>query len=1219
MRVLKIELQNINSLKCDTPIVIDFEQPRFEDVGLFAITGPTGAGKTTLLDAITIALYRRVARFEKSSNNAKLEDVVSYGAATAMARVTFEALNTRYEAQWDIRLMSNAGKLLGKPVENVRLKNLTNGLIIAESKTLCDEKIIEISQLSYDQFLRSILLAQGEFAAFLSAKNSEKGLLLQQIAGDEIYRKIGETLKNRIFEEKELLKQIKSKINTDDLLSIEDVQSLKIEETQLIENQIILNAELRVLDDLLKKFELKENLQKQKLELETQKQKFSEDIEKSKDVFILLEKHEESEPISQDLKEVIRIENEIQHKLKRIGVIDAELADFDKKLIEANEIQLSTKNEYKEKEETAQKWQTILEKVTILDTNIKLKKELIAGKEQEILLKNNDYTALNQSFEKYNTDFKNLENSKLALQLYFDKNKQVDAIQRYFSNWNTQLTTRKANWERMMIVNSQKTLAIGTIEKNKTLKIELDKNLKIESEKLDLLNSEIKILQEFLNKSGLDNLVAQLGKLNNKKEMLLDLKLKSFNYNDLVASRTIMIEQQTSFAKKAEYCSTQIQRQEEEVVQYTAMLKDAEDLFEKDSYIISLEAERKKLKPGEACALCGSTEHPLVEKYEDLHIDESKKRLEERKTKLEKLKTDKKNQELELTKNDTELKNLRAQLQKIENELNDTYQKFSAHNSVFKIEEISIIENEIKVVDNEINTIGISIEKSQEHQKNKNNKEAELKLIENAIKAFELELIQLTSSVSNFENEILKYEDETETLRTNINEIERQLVVQLANCDLQLPEIEQTSQFLLQIESIIKNYTENSRKLVETENTIDQIAIEIKNVNKQISDKNDDIQLIKQVIENLTLEQNQLIGARNELLPTAISTDVKRAELQQEIEKANKALTNAIENIGNLKQLQTALQGEKTSIEQVQIANNELLKNNTILLNNKIELSSFASREELQLAILPDAVKTEYSQIRKELNENEIKIKTLSTKLESEQNALEIDLLTDLTSEEANIQKNRITEQKEKIQNRLGEITESFRKDALIKERNVEVVKKINAQESICVKWMKLMNILGGSQDAFNTYVQRLTLKNLIDFANFHLYKLNRRYSLQLNPTYKPGEELNFKLVDHYQADETRLVETSSGGEKFLISLSLALGLSDLASHNVSIGSLFIDEGFGTLDSNTLEIVISSLETLKAQGKMIGIISHVDSLKERIQVQIQVTKKNNGVSIVEIN
>jgi exonuclease SbcC len=178
---------------------------------------------------------------------------------------------------------------------------------------------------------------------------------------------------------------------------------------------------------------------------------------------------------------------------------------------------------------------------------------------------------------------------------------------------------------------------------------------------------------------------------------------------------------------------------------------------------------------------------------------------------------------------------------------------------------------------------------------------------------------------------------------------------------------------------------------------------------------------------------------------------------------------------------------------------------------------------------------------------------------------------------------------------------------------------EISKQELVVKKWNDLMNLLGGSKDAFNTYVQRLTLHNLIQLANVHLFKLNKRYSLRMDETYKPGEELYFKLIDHFQTDEARYVDTSSGGEKFLISLALALGLSDLASNNVSIDSLFIDEGFGTLDTQTLETVIATLETLQAQGKMIGIISHVDNLKERIHAQIRVVKKSHGVSEVEIN
>jgi len=108
-------------------------------------------------------------------------------------------------------------------------------------------------------------------------------------------------------------------------------------------------------------------------------------------------------------------------------------------------------------------------------------------------------------------------------------------------------------------------------------------------------------------------------------------------------------------------------------------------------------------------------------------------------------------------------------------------------------------------------------------------------------------------------------------------------------------------------------------------------------------------------------------------------------------------------------------------------------------------------------------------------------------------------------------------------------------------------------------------------------------------------------------------------MIDTYQADAVRSVNTLSGGESFLVSLALALGLSDLASHKTQIDSLFIDEGFGTLDAETLDIAITALENLQASGKMIGIISHVEALKERISTQIQVKKMSGGVSKIEVS
>ena len=252
------------------------------------------------------------------------------------------------------------------------------------------------------------------------------------------------------------------------------------------------------------------------------------------------------------------------------------------------------------------------------------------------------------------------------------------------------------------------------------------------------------------------------------------------------------------------------------------------------------------------------------------------------------------------------------------------------------------------------------------------------------------------------------------------------------------------------------------------------------------------------------------------------------------------------------------------------------------------------------------------------IKEKQLRLKAYRESNEKAKEDLEKSKAFEITEAESKLVLENLNKANKALLSEKGEIIQAFKKDKEIRDRNKEIYKKIVAQETVCNVWRALFKIIGNSKDAFNVYVQRLTLKHLLDLANVHLYKLNKRYSLKMEEAYKPKEELNFNLIDHYQTDQARLVDTSSGGEKFIISLALALGLSDLASKNVKIDSLFIDEGFGTLDKNTLETVISTLETLQSQGKMIGIISHVENLKERISTQIQITKKNNGVSVVDI-
>lgn len=1218
MKILKIELQNINSLKCETPIVIDFEHQRFEDVGLFAITGPTGAGKTTLLDAITIALYRKVPRFDKSGSPAKLEDVVSYGAATAMSRVNFEVLNQRYEAHWDIRLASSSGRLLGKPIETVRLKNLSDGQIIAETKTGCDDKIIEISKLNYDQFLRSVLLAQGEFAAFLSAKNSEKGLLLQQIAGDEIYRKIGETLKNRIFDERRILDQIKSRINTDDLLSEESTEHLKAEKVQLTKSIEQLNDDLKKTEDLLKVYEQRNKFELQKQKIEDEKNRLELERTQHAADFLQLERHEAAEPLQPTLSELNRLEKEIEQKSSRIQSLGLEIIKLTDELTSANEKAKTCKQKTGENEQAAIDWQPKLEKVIGLDTLINSHTKAFAEKQQvmmEILAEKNRLKTLSDNKAE---ELKLHQLTLDELSLYFQKNQGIPVIEKQLVQWNTELTKRKGYRERMTelirsINDARRNAADNDVEIER-----IKLNQKTQQAKLDALNAEIKELQEQLDKSDLEILLNQNQALNAQKGLLGELIPLSATYHQLLENLDTDSIKIKELEHKLKELSVQIQNIQKDMETQTRLVADAEELYEKDSYIVSLEAERKKLKQGEPCALCGSREHPLVVEYAEIEISDSRKRLDERKTALKNLETLKGEIDKEYATEMAGFNHVTIQQNQNKEALENVIRNFAEKKTGYQIGEKQIMAAALINADKELIETDKLIKITQGIRKSKDETLLLIKNLETTISNQNVDLTRLTAANAETEKLIGENIKTGRQIKTTVEELELRLVDQLSECGLELPETEQTDTFIRQLEKSVIIFNDNINKKTEAENKIKQINIEINNINELFTVKTNEENQIGADMDELKKQLGDCSESRKMILAPEISTGEKRSELQNAIDLSKKEEENATKTLQDLEKNKAGLEAEKISVAKETAELSVKLDKHKRSLQAMIDRSIFGSREELAVAILPKEIKALHLRKRQELNEQTISSVSLEKENTSELEKLEEKLTTRATEDETRLQTTTINEQKDKLQLRLGEISESIRKDNEIRTRNTQVVIEINNQELVCRKWIALMNVLGGSQDAFNTYVQRLTLKNLIDLANLHLYKLNPRYSLLLIPFYKTGEELNFRLVDHYQADETRLVDTLSGGEKFLISLSLALGLSDLASNNVSIGSLFIDEGFGTLDSNTLETVISTLETLKAQGKMIGIISHVDSLKERIPVQIQVLKKSNGVSTVTI-
>ena len=215
-------------------------------------------------------------------------------------------------------------------------------------------------------------------------------------------------------------------------------------------------------------------------------------------------------------------------------------------------------------------------------------------------------------------------------------------------------------------------------------------------------------------------------------------------------------------------------------------------------------------------------------------------------------------------------------------------------------------------------------------------------------------------------------------------------------------------------------------------------------------------------------------------------------------------------------------------------------------------------------------------------------------------------------SEEASIEQTRaalntLAQQLRENTTRQGEIRQQLRQDAESRQRQQALLQEIEEATRLLADWSYLNGLIGSKEgDKFRKFAQGLTLDNLVWLANNQLTRLHGRYLLKR----KASEALELEVVDTWQADAVRDTRTLSGGESFLVSLALALALSDLVSHKTRIDSLFLDEGFGTLDSETLDTALDALDALNASGKTIGVISHVEAMKERIPVQIKVRKIN---------
>lgn len=424
---------------------------------------------------------------------------------------------------------------------------------------------------------------------------------------------------------------------------------------------------------------------------------------------------------------------------------------------------------------------------------------------------------------------------------------------------------------------------------------------------------------------------------------------------------------------------------------------------------------------------------------------------------------------------------------------------------------------------------------------------------------------------------------------TEINEHLKQLQQQLTANEQQLSQLEQLQQ---QLQQLTTEQQQTERKQTEAAHQLALLARQQQSLTEQQQARSSEL--------NNWQQQWQ---ALQQAAPTAATASADLAALTSQLQQLQQQLQHYA---GQQQQLQRQL--EQATVEQQQASKQ---------WQQAIAASTFNDEAAFLSALLSDAELTELSALQQQLQQAEIAANRLLADRQQRVDELAAQQLCSEAQPQLEQQLQQLEQQVQQLTEQQGRLQHQLSSDQQRRTARQSLQAEIEAAEQQLALWQRLNSLIGSADGAkYRRFAQGLTLQQLVILANRQLQLLHNRYQLARHPT----AELELQVLDTWQADAARDTKTLSGGESFLVSLALALALSDLVSNKTSIDSLFLDEGFGTLDADTLESALAVLDQLNASGKMIGIISHVEALKQRVPVQIRLEKQQGlGYSQIRIS
>ncbi|HMQ96597.1 MAG TPA: AAA family ATPase [Candidatus Nanoperiomorbaceae bacterium] len=408
----------------------------------------------------------------------------------------------------------------------------------------------------------------------------------------------------------------------------------------------------------------------------------------------------------------------------------------------------------------------------------------------------------------------------------------------------------------------------------------------------------------------------------------------------------------------------------------------------------------------------------------------------------------------------------------------------------------------------------------------------------------------------------------------------------------------------------LKAWQAQVKKKADIEKQIGDIDSEMKRLDAVIetqsaalAEKLERLEILKKELATGSDERNALYGDKN--------PDDEECRLNEAVSDAEGAERRARERYNELQQKWSAAKAHVESLRKRIDQREPELKRLETEFSAALAPVGFSNQEQFLAAILPSERKAELTATAKDLDERQTDLKARQKDRETRLATEMARKITEKSLEELEPQYKEYEESLKELRDIIAGLKHKLSENATAKERIKVKQAAIEAQKKECRRWENLHELIGSATgNKYRNFAQGLTFEMMIGHANRQLQKMTDRYLLARDD----AQPLELNVVDNYQAGEIRSTKNLSGGESFIVSLALALGLSHMASKNVRVDSLFLDEGFGTLDEEALDTALETLAGLQQDGKLIGVISHVLALKERISTQIQITPQAGGRS-----